>query len=98
MLGFAERNRCHILIRALSLSTSGMEALRIMERELQSVQVVGLGQACVDYVGRVPAYPVEDSKIELEGLFTSCGGPAATALVTLVRLGVPTSFLSSISD
>ena len=69
-----------------------------MERELQSVQVVGLGQACVDYVGRVPAYPVEDSKIELEGLFTSCGGPAATALVTLVRLGVPTSFLSSISD
>jgi len=63
-----------------------------MERELQSVQVVGLGQACVDYVGRVPVYPVEDSKMELEGLFISCGGPAATALVTLARLGVPTSF------
>jgi len=57
-----------------------------------------LGQACVDYVGRVPAYPVEDSKIELEGLFISCGGPAATALVTLAKLGVPTSFLGSISD
>lgn len=75
-----------------------MEVLRIMERELQSVQVVGLGQACVDYVGRLPVYPVEDSKMELEGLFTSCGGPAATALVTLARLGVPTSFLGSISD
>jgi len=69
-----------------------------MERELQLVQVVGLGQACVDYVGRVPVYPVEDSKMELEGLFISCGGPAATALVTLARLGVPTSFLGSISD
>jgi len=57
-----------------------------------------LGQACVDYVGRVPVYPVEDSKIELDGLFTSCGGPAATALVTLARLGIPTSFLGSISD
>jgi len=57
-----------------------------------------LGQACVDYVGRVPVYPVVDSKMEMEGLFTSCGGPAATALVTLARLGVPTSFLGSISD
>ena len=75
-----------------------MEALRTMERELQSVQVVGLGQACVDYVGRVPVYPVEDSKMELEGLFTSCGGPAATALVTLARLGIPTSFLGTVSD
>ena len=36
--------------------------------------------------------------MELEGLFTSCGGPAATALVTLVRLGVSASFLGSISD
>ena len=69
-----------------------------MKRELQLVQVVGLGQACVDYVGRVPVYPVEDSKMELEGLFTSCGGPAATALVTLARLGIPTSFLGTVSD
>ena len=57
-----------------------------------------MGQACVDYVGRVPVYPIEDSKMELEGLFTSCGGPAATALVTLAGLGVPTSFLGSIGD
>lgn len=64
----------------------------------ESIQVVGLGQACVDYVGRVPGYPAEDSKTELEGLFTSCGGPAATALVTLARAGIATSFLGSISD
>ena len=60
--------------------------------------MVGLGQVCVDYVGRLPGYPAEDSKTELEELFTSCGGPAATALVTLARSGVSTSFLGSISD
>jgi len=59
---------------------------------------VGLGQVCVDYVGRVPTYPPEDSKMELEHLFSSCGGPAATALVTLARSGIACSFLGSISD
>ena len=57
-----------------------------------------MGQVCVDYVGRVPTYPPEDSKMELEDLFSSCGGPAATALVTLTRSGVACSFLGSISD
>lgn len=69
-----------------------------MEKRCESVQVVGLGQVCVDYVGHVPDYPTEDTKVELEGLFTGCGGPAATALVTLTRWGVRTSFLGSISD
>ncbi len=72
--------------------------MQTVKRELESVQVVGLGQVCVDYVGCVPVYPPEDSKLELEGLFTSCGGPAATTLVTLARLGISTSFLGSISD
>ncbi|MFO7986871.1 MAG: PfkB family carbohydrate kinase, partial [Desulfatiglandaceae bacterium] len=69
-----------------------------MRSQPQSVQVVGLGQACVDYVGRVPVYPAEDRKVELEEFFTSCGGPAATALITLGRLGVPTAFVGSVSD
>ncbi|HKI47944.1 MAG TPA: PfkB family carbohydrate kinase, partial [Desulfobacteria bacterium] len=69
-----------------------------MEKPSKSVRVVGLGQVCVDYVGRVPAYPVEDTKMEMEGFCTSCGGPAATALVTLSRLGVSTSLVSTVSD
>jgi sulfofructose kinase len=69
-----------------------------MEKPSKSVRVVGLGQVCVDYVGRVPAYPVEDTKMEMEGFYTSCGGPVATALVTLSRLGVSTSLLSTVSD
>ena len=69
-----------------------------MQGKAEQIQVVGLGQVCVDYVGRLPGYPAEDSKTELEELFTSCGGPAATALVALARSGVSSSFLGSISD
>jgi len=68
------------------------------KRRLERIQVVGLGQACVDYLGVNPSYPEEDAKIELTDLYMRCGGPASTALVTLSRLGVSTSFLGSISD
>ncbi len=65
---------------------------------LSGIQVVGLGQACVDYLGVIPFYPNEDEKLELTDLTMLCGGPASTALVTLSRLGVRSSFLGSISD
>ena len=65
---------------------------------LEYVEVAGLGQACVDYLGKIPAYPREDGKVELTNLHTQCGGPASTALVTLSRLGIRTAFLGSISD
>ena len=67
-------------------------------RSFEDIEVVGLGQACVDYLGRVPFYPREDGKMELLDLQSQCGGPASTALVTLSRLGIRTSFLGSISD
>lgn len=69
------------------------EALR-----LEQVRVVGLGQACVDYLAPVPVFPREDGKVQLPELHIKCGGPAATALVTLSRLGVSTSFVGSVSD
>ena len=62
------------------------------------VQVVGLGQACVDYLARLPSFPQEDQKSELSEIHQQCGGPASTALATLSRMGVKTSFLGSISD
>jgi sulfofructose kinase len=52
----------------------------------------------VDCLGRLTAYPEEDGKVELIDLHIQCGGPASTALVTLSRLGIRTSFLGSISD
>ena len=69
-----------------------------MDKDLEGIEVVGLGQACVDYLGRLDSYPEEDAKAELEELHMRCGGPASTALVTLSRLGVATSFLGSLSD
>lgn len=69
-----------------------------MGTRLDSIQVVGLGQACVDYLGTIPSYPPEDGKMELRDLHMQCGGPASTALVTLARMAVQTSFLGSISD
>ena len=65
---------------------------------LRGIEVVGLGQACVDYLGMVPVFPHEDGKVELAEIHTFCGGPASTAMVTLATLGIRTSFLGSISD
>ena len=64
----------------------------------EPVRVIGLGQACVDILGRLPSYPPENVKAELVDLRSGCGGPASTALVTLARLGVSTSFLGAVSD
>jgi ribokinase len=69
-----------------------------MSERLNTIEVVGLGQACVDYLGKIASYPEEDGKVELMDLHMQCGGPASTALVTLSRMGIQTSFLGSISD
>jgi ribokinase len=68
------------------------------EGTLENIQVVGLGQACLDCLGRVPSYPEEDGKVELIDIQYQCGGPASTAMVTLSRLGIRTTFLGSISN
>jgi len=60
--------------------------------------VVGLGQCCVDYLGIVEEYPEINKKREVSDLVIQGGGPVATALVTLSRLGIPTSFIGKISD
>ena len=52
-----------------------------MQKQLDKIEVIGLGQACIDYLGRVPTYPPEDGKMELLDLHMLCGGPASTAFV-----------------
>jgi ribokinase len=69
-----------------------------MKTRTKEIEVVGLGQACMDCLGSVDPYPEEDRKAEINELQMQCGGPASTALVTLSRLGVKTAFLGSISD
>jgi ribokinase len=60
--------------------------------------VVGLGQSCIDYLSVVEHYPHVNEKEEVNNLTVQGGGPVATAMVTLSRLGASTAFIGKISD
>ena len=60
--------------------------------------VFGLGQACIDYIGTVAAYPPPDGKCEFSNLVIQGGGPVATAMVALARWGVPCAFAGLLGD
>ena len=53
----------------------------------RAFQVYGLGQCCLDYIGVVDAYPPADAKCEVREMIVQGGGPVATALVALARIG-----------
>ena len=60
--------------------------------------VVGLGQCSLDLLGRVEDFPAVDQKVEISEILTQGGGPVATALVTLARLGVEARFVGRVGD
>lgn len=60
--------------------------------------VVGLGQCCLDILGQTNSYPELDQKAEFNSLLVQGGGPVATALVTLARLGVPVALVGAVGD
>jgi len=60
--------------------------------------VAGLGQSSLDSLAVVEVYPSVDTKQEVIEWQEQCGGPTATALVTLSRLGVPCRFLGVIGE
>ena len=62
------------------------------------LRAVGLGQCSLDFILALPCYPKEDRKLEALDFITQGGGPAATALVTLARLGVKTSFIGVVGN
>jgi len=55
-------------------------------------EVVGIGQCACDLIGALADYPAVDQKSELEQFQIEGGGPVASALVALRRLGVSTTF------
>jgi ribokinase len=61
-------------------------------------KVAGLGQCSLDYIASVDTYPEEDTKPEVLDWSDQGGGPVATALVALTRLGVKTTFIGTISN
>lgn len=60
--------------------------------------VYGIGQCCLDHLGKAPAYPPPDVKCEFTGLVIEGGGPVATALVALARWGIPCTFAGTVGD
>lgn len=62
------------------------------------MKVSGLGQCSLDYISIVRRYPEEDTKEEALDLAVQGGGPVATALVALSRLGFRTFFSGRVSD
>jgi sulfofructose kinase len=66
--------------------------------EQKSVNVVGIGQCALDYIGLIGTYPDPDTKCEFTGLLVQGGGPVATALVALQRWGVSCAFCGVAGD
>ena len=62
------------------------------------MHVVGLGQCALDYLFMVDSFPANDTKKEVIEWTVCGGGPVATALVSLSRLGINCSFHGIIGD
>jgi sulfofructose kinase len=60
--------------------------------------VTGIGQCSLDYLAVVDAYPRANTKKEVLEWYEQGGGPVATALVTLARLGIAVRFYGVIGD
>lgn len=68
----------------------------IMEK--RNFKVSGLGQCCLDYIGKIASYPPPDTKCEFSDMVIQGGGPVATALVALSRWGVSCAFAGVLGD
>jgi len=62
------------------------------------MRVVGIGQCSLDYLFIIDSYPEPDTKNEVIEWSIQGGGPVATALVALSRLGVSCRFFGVIGD
>src|SRR5512136_3181207 len=69
-----------------------------MENQAQPVQVFGIGQCSLDYIGKIESYPPPDRKCEFVDMVIQSGGPVATALVALARWGVSCAFAGVLGD
>ena len=71
---------------------------KIVGDEKKMFDVIGLGASACDFLGVVPHYPAIDERLRMLEIHRQGGGEAATALVTLSRLGIKTSFVGKIGD
>ena len=69
-----------------------------MKTKRASIEVFGIGQCSLDYIGKIQAYPPADRKCEFTDMVIQGGGPVATALVALARWGVSCAFAGVLGD
>jgi sulfofructose kinase len=62
------------------------------------MRVACVGLATRDTILRVPEHPAPDGRVVADELVVAGGGPAATAAVTLARLGVDVAFFGSVGN
>ena len=60
-------------------------------------RVVGIGACVMDTLITVPHFPAEDTKLRAEGTKTAGGGPAATGIVAVSKLGLSSGFIGVLS-
>jgi sulfofructose kinase len=60
--------------------------------------VVGIGYTALDHLGVISQLPRENQKLELRDFTIQGGGPTATAMVTLRRLGLSASYVGKVGD
>ncbi len=62
------------------------------------MNIVGLGQCSLDYIFILDSFPLPDTKKEVNEWTVCGGGPVATALVSLSRMGAHCRFYGIIGD
>lgn len=61
-------------------------------------QVVGIGSALFDILMTADCFPKEDTKLQGRDTKIQCGGPCATALVAMCKLGVQSEYMGTLGD
>lgn len=64
---------------------------------MNSIDVLGLGLATIDILTRVPRIPKADEVLAVPEVAVCGGGPVATALVQLARMGNRTEYLGTVA-
>lgn len=75
-----------------------MAPRRPIEQMKKKFDVIGIGYTALDYLGIVPHLPREDTKLEVRDFTIQGGGPTATAMVTLRRLGLTAAYVGKVGD
>ena len=62
------------------------------------MDVVGIGSALFDILMTAEGFPAEDTKMQGKETKLQCGGPCATGLVAISKLGETASFMGTVGD